>query len=187
MKPPWNNASLRPCRNPRIRHVPDHMNRDAILGILDPSDSDSTTPCASRDRQAELLQHNLVRPSAPRTSGTVNHRDILGGDDGFHIDVAKFRHLLLMSVSSGRYGTAGCRAGSRSGKSRTLCCVGLVQLAGGADERHKRPRWIYRVFRGRRPAELPDRFEEGGLSMSPTVPLSRRARCRHPGHGADVS
>ena len=143
----------------------DDVNRDAILRIPDALDQRfPRLHVLLGHRQAEMLQHDPVEPfDAQHQRHFVNRRDVLRGDDGFRIDVAEERDLLLEVGVEEPIGAAEQDVGLDADRSQVAHAVlrGLrLQLAGGADEWNQREVDVQRVLAADVLTELANGFEE---------------------------
>ena len=119
---------------------------------------------ASRQRQAELLEDDLIEPfGLQHERHFVDRVDVLRGDDGLFGDVAEERDLALDVGVEEPVGAAEQDVGLDADRAQVADAVlrrlGL-QLAGRADERHERQVDVERVLAADVEAELADGLEE---------------------------
>ena len=120
---------------------------------------------ASVSGRCEQFQHDPIEPfGGQHERHLVDRRDVLGGDDGFLVDVAEQGDLPLDVGVEEPIGPAEQDVGLNADRSQVAHAVlrrlGL-ELAGGADEGHQRQVDVDRVVAADVEAELANRLEEG--------------------------
>ena len=143
----------------------DDVDRDLAGGVLDAIDQflPRRGPRLG-ERQAQLLEHDLVEPLALQDQRHfVDRGDVLRGDHGFLGDVAEERDLPLDVGVQEAIGAAQQHVGLDADRPEVAHAVlrrlGL-QLSGRADEGHERQVDVERVLAADVEAELPDRLQE---------------------------
>ena len=115
-------------------------------------------------RQVQPVEDDAVEPFGGEDERhLVDARDVLRRDDGFLVDVAEERDLLLDVLVEEAVRAAEQDVGLDADRAQVADAVlrrlGL-QLAGGADERHQRQVDVERVLAPDVLAQLADRLEE---------------------------